>query len=296
MWTVCRCDIDGRDRQGVRVPSPRRGYPSDLTDAQWALIADLLPEPSSEGRPEKHPRREIVNAILYVVRSGCPWRYLPTDLPPWQTVYWYFVRWEEAGVTERLLARLRITARVQQGRAPEPSAGVIDSQSVKGADTVGRKTRGYDAGKKINGRKRFIVTDTAGLLITVAVLAASWQDRDGAKTALLGAYLATPVRHVFADQGFAGRLVDWARDRLRTTIEIVRKPADQRGFAVHPRRWVVERTLAWLTACRRLARDYERHPAVSEAFIRWAAIGGMLRRITRGHPARRQVRRTLTRV
>ena len=125
------------------------------------------------------------------------------------------------------------------------------------------------------------------------MLAASWQDRDGAKGALVAATLAAPsMRHVFADQGFAGRLVDWARDRLRTTVEIVRKPADQRGFAVHPRRWVVERTLAWLTACRRLARDYERVPEVSEAIIRWAAIAGMARRITRGEPARRQTRRT----
>ncbi|MET8354426.1 transposase [Micromonospora sp. NPDC005206] len=132
------------------------------------------------------------------------------------------------------------------------------------------------------------------LLVTVTVLAASWQDRDGAKPALLNAYMAAPIRHVFADQGFTGRLVDWTRDTLRTTLEIVRKPADQRGFAVHPRRWVVERTLAWLTACRRLARDYERHPAVSEALIRWAAIAGMTRRISRGHPARRQARRTFT--
>ncbi|MEV6810566.1 IS5 family transposase [Micromonospora sp. NPDC051296] len=281
------------DGQGGPV-SRRRGYPSDLTDAQWALIEPLLPEPNTDGRREKHPRREIVNAILYVVRSGCPWRYLPADLPPWQTVYWYFTRWEEAGVTEKLMHTLRLKARVQQGRDPQPSAGIIDSQSVKGADTVGRDSRGYDAGKKINGRKRFIVTDTLGLLITVTVLAASWQDRDGAKTALLSAYLATPIRHVFADQGFTGRLVDWARDILRTTVEIVRKPADQRGFAVHPQRWVVERTLAWFTNCRRLARDYERHPEVSEAIIRWAAIAGMSRRITRGQPARRQPRRTLT--
>jgi transposase len=207
-------------------------------------------------------------------------------------VYWYFVRWEDAGVTEKLLATLRIKARVQDGRNPEPSAGIIDSQSVKGADTVGTDTRGYDAGKKVNGRKRFIVTDTAGLLVAVAVMAASWQDRDGAKTALLSAYLATPIRHVFADQGFAGRLVDWTRDTLKITLEIVREPADQQGFAVHPRRWVVERTLAWLTACRRLARDYERHPDVSEGIIRWAAIAGMARRITRGGPARRQARRT----
>ena len=292
MWTVWRRDIKIRGRQGGRVSSPRRGYPSDVTDAQWALIKDLLPEPNAEGRREKHPRREIVNAILYVVRSGCPWRYLPADLPPWQTTYWYFVRWEDAGVTEKLLATLRVKARVQDGRNPEPSAGIIDSQSVKGADTVGIDTRGYDAGKKVNGRKRFIVTDTAGLLITVAVMAASWQDRDGAKTALLSAYLATPIRHVFADQGFAGRLVEWTHDTLKITLEIVRKPADQQGFAVHPRRWVVERTLAWLTACRRLARDYERHPGISEGIIRWAAIAGMAGRITRGEPARRQPRRT----
>lgn len=272
---------------------PSRRYPSDLSDAQWELIEPLLPDPNTGGRPEKHPRREVVNAILYVVRSGCPWRYLPTDLPPWQTVYWYFQQWEEAGVTDRLLAELRIRARRQQGREDEPSAGILDSQSVKGADTVGRNSRGYDAGKKVNGRKRFIVTDTTGLLITVAVMAASWQDRDGAKTALLSAYLSTPIRYVYADQGFAGRLVEWTRTTLRTTLDIVRKPADQRGFAVHPRRWVVERTLAWLTSHRRLARDYERDPRVSEALIRWAAIGQTARRITRGHPAQRQPRYTL---
>jgi transposase len=134
--------------------------------------------------------------------------------------------------------------RVQHGRDPQPSAGIIDSQAVKGADTVGRESRGYDAAKRINGRKRFIVTDTLGLLVVVCVTAASWQDRDGAKTTLFSAYLATPIRHVFADQGFAGRLVDWAQATLQTTVEIVRKPAEQRGFAVHPKRWVVERSLA----------------------------------------------------
>src|SRR4051812_46958664 len=225
MWTAWRRDAVGAGRQGGRVPLPRRGYPSDLTDAQWELIEPLLPEPSTGGRPEKHPRREIVNAILYVVKSGCPWRYLPADLPPWQTVYGDFAAWEAAGVTEKLLAGLRVKARVAGGRDPEPSAGIIDSQSVKGADTVGAGSRGYDAGKRINGRKRFIITDTAGFLVTVAVLAASWQDRDGAKTALLSAYLTTPIRHVFADQGFAGKLVDWTRDILKTRLEIVRKPA-----------------------------------------------------------------------
>lgn len=142
-------------------------------------------------------------------------------------MYWYFQQWEQADVTEALLCELRIKARRQDGRDGEPSAGIIDSQSVKGADTVGRDSRGYDADKKVNGRKRFIITDTTGLLVTVAVVAASWQDRDGAKTALLSAYLTTPIRHVFADQGFAGRLVDWVRGTLRIRLEIVRKPADQ---------------------------------------------------------------------
>jgi transposase len=271
----------------------QRRYPSDLTDAQWEIVEPMLPLIKSPGRIPKHPRRAIVDAILYVVRSGCSWRQLPVDFPPWQTVYWQFQQWEKRQVTERILDELREQVRLAEGREPEPSAGIIDSQSVKAADTVGRDSRGYDAGKRINGRKRFIVTDTLGLLVVVCVMAASWQDRDGAKTTLLSAYLTTPIRHVFADQGFAGRLVDWAQATLQTTVEIVRKPVDQRGFAVHPKRWVVERSLAWLTAHRRLVRDYERHPAVSEAFIRWAAINTMIRRLDRGRPATRQRRRTI---
>lgn len=265
-----------------------RHYPSDLSDAQWLLIEALLPAPNLSGRHEKHPRRDIVNAILYVVRTGCAWRQLPADFPPWQTVYWYFTRWERQGVTERMLGELRRRVRRAEGRNDEPSAGLIDSQSVKAADTVAGTSRGYDAGKKINGRKRFIVTDTLGLLVMVVVVAASVQDRDGAKTALLHAYLVSPIRFVFADAGFAGRLVEWAAQVLRTTLQIVRKPVGQKGFAVIPRRWAVERTLAWLTAHRRLARDYERDPAVSEAMIRWAAINLMVRRVTRGKPATRQ--------
>ncbi|WP_041831085.1 IS5 family transposase [Actinoplanes missouriensis] len=271
-----------------------RRYPSDLTDEQWEIVEPMLSLIKSPGRIPKHPRRAIVDAILYVVRSGCSWRQLPVDFPPWQTVYWQFQQWEKRQVTERILEELREQVRLAEGREAEPSAGVIDSQSVKAADTVGSDSRGYDAGKKINGRKRFIVTDTLGLLVVVCVMSASWQDRDGAKTTLLSTYLTTSIRHVFADQGFAGRLVDWAAETLKTTIEIVRKPADQRGFVVHPRRWVVERSLAWLTAHRRLARDYERDPAVSEALIRWAAINTMVRRLDRGRPAIRQGRRTLS--
>ncbi|NYH40331.1 transposase [Micromonospora jinlongensis] len=221
----------------------------------------MLPSPQWMGRPEKHGRPAVIDAILYVVRTGCPWRYLSVDFPPWQTVYAHFTRLNNRGVTEWILTELHEEVRLARGRQPEPTAGIIDSQSIKGSDTVPRDSRGYDAGKKINGRKRLIVTDTLGLLVTVWVLAASWQDRDGAKGALLATCAATPIRHVFADTGFAGRLVDWARDLLRTTVEIVREPADQRGFVVHPRRWVGERTLAWITAHRRLARDYETYPA-----------------------------------
>ncbi|WFE26131.1 IS5 family transposase [Solwaraspora sp. WMMD791] len=271
----------------------RRAYPSDLTDEQWAVIELILPLIKEPGRVPKHPRRDIVDAILYVIVGGVSWRQLPADFPPWQTVYWQFRQWERRGVTERIVWVLREELRVDAGRDPQPSAGIIDSQSVKGADTVGSDSRGYDAGKKINGRRRFIVTDTMGLLVTVWVLAASWQDRDGGRGALVAAMAATPsLRLVFADQGFAGRFVDWCDSVLGLAVEIVRPPAGQRGFQVHRRRWVVERTLAWLTACRRLARDYERHPAVSEAMIRWAAINQMVRRLTRGGPSRRQRRRT----
>ena len=268
-----------------RVHERSRRYPSDTSDEQWAVIEPLLPPVRTGGRPEKHPRRAVVDAILYVVRTGCAWRQLPADFPPWQTVYWYFNQWEQARVTENILPVVRAQLRVQEGRNPLPSAGLIDSQSVKGADTVGRESRGYDAGKKVNGRKRFIVTDTLGLLLVVVVLAASVQDRDGAKSVLLDTYLRTPVRFVFADGGFAGRLLDWATQILRTTVHIVRKPAGQQGFAVIPRRWAVQRTFAWLTAHRRLARDYERDPAMSEAMIRWAAINTFTRRIARGGPA-----------
>jgi transposase len=160
----------------------QRVYPSDLTEDQWEIIEPMLPLIKEPGRPPKHAFRDIVDAILYIDRSGCSWRQLPVDFPPWQTVYGWFRQWKRRGVTERILQELREQIRLAEGRDPEPSAGVIDSPSVKGADTVGLGSRGYDAGKNVNGRKRFIVTDTLGLLVGVTVLAASWQDRDGAKT------------------------------------------------------------------------------------------------------------------
>jgi transposase len=261
----------------------RHGYPSDLADAQWALVEPLLPPERGGrgwGRPLTHPRREIVNAILYVARAGCSWRQLPGDLPPWATVYDYFAAWRADGTVDCIHDRLRDAVRDEAGRDPMSSAGSVDSQSVKGADTVGAASRGYDAGKKINGRKRHIVVDTLGLLLVVLVTAASVQDRDGGAQVLDRARMAMPsLALVFADGGYAGRLVRWARRVLRTVVEIVRKPAGQRGFAVLPRRWVVERTLAWLTAHRRLARDYERLPEHAEAWVKWAMIGLMTRRL-----------------
>jgi len=176
--------------------------------------------------------------------------------------------------------RLRDRLRDAEGRDPMASAGVVDSQSLRAADTVGADQRGYDAGKRTNGTKRHIVVDTLGLLLVVLVTAASVQDRDGGRRLLDRLRFAMPsVALVFADGGYAGRLVRWATDRLRLMIEVVRKPADQQGFAVLPRRWVVERTLSWLMRCRRLVRDYERLPESHEAMVKWAMIGLMTRRL-----------------
>ncbi|WP_412556214.1 IS5 family transposase [Streptomyces glaucescens] len=275
------------------------GYPSDLTDEQWTLVEPLLPPPRTGpkgGRREKHPRRRIVDAIFYVVRTGCAWRQLPHDFPPWQTVYWYFVRWHDGGTVVRVTNALRAQVRRAEGRSAEPSAGLIDSQSVRTADTVPAATRGFDAGKKVKGRKQFLVTDTLGLLLAVHVITASTQDRDGARRPLLWARLDYPsVRKVWADQGFAGRLVDWTTHILGRELEIVRKDPGQRGFQVQPKRWAIERTFSWLTAHRRLARDYETSPTHAETMIRWAMIGVMVRRLARGCPATRPGLRPLRR-
>jgi transposase len=259
-------------------PSPRR-YPSDLTDAQWALIEPMVPVKPG-GRPAKYPRRRIVEAILYVNRTGCAWRSVPHDFPPWDTVYWYFKRWNADGTTDRIHDALRDAARDAAGRDPMASAGIVDAQSVKAADTVGKDSRGYDAGKKVNGRKRHVVVDTIGLLVVVLVTAASLQDRDGGRLVLDKARMKMPsIVLVWADGGYAGRCVEIARRMLRITLTIVKKPEGQRTFEVLPRRWVVERTLSWLVRCRRLDRDYERLPEHAEAMVKWAMIGLMTRRL-----------------
>ena len=255
-------------------------YPSDLTDAQWALIEPLVPEPGSGGRPAVHPRRRIVDAILYVNRTGCAWRQLPHDFPPWATVFWYFKNWRQQGVVDRLHDALRDRVRDAEGRDPMASAGCMDAQSVKGADTVGAAVRGFDAGKKVNGRKRHIVVDTMGLLLLVVITSAGIQDRDGARTLLAKVKMAMPsLALLWADGGYAGKLLEWAERVTHITIEIVRKPLGIKTFQVLPRRWVVERTFAWIVKCRRLDHDYERLPETSEAMIKWAMIGLMVRRL-----------------
>jgi transposase len=262
--------------------SSNRRYPTDVTDRQWALVEGLLPDPppGPAGRPPRHEKRQILNAILYLTRTGCSWRMLPKDFPPWQTVYGYFRDWTNDGTLQRLHDTLREQVRAKEGRRAEPSAGIVDSQSVKGADTVPSDSRGYDAGKKINGRKRHIVVDTIGLLLIVMVTAASVQDRAGGESILERLHRALrSVRHIFADGGYSGELVTLAKRSWKLVVEIVKKPADQVGFAVLPRRWVVERTFSWLMRWRRLARDYERLPETHEALVQVAMIGLMLNRL-----------------
>jgi transposase len=262
-------------------------YPtSSITDAQWAVLAPLLPPPGNTagrgGRPEKHPRRVVLDAIFYLVRGGIAWAALPRDFPPHQTVYGLFGRWARQGMWQQIHDALRDLVRVHEGRDPLPTAAIIDSQSVRGADTVPGTTRGYDAGKKVNGRKRHIAVDTGGLLLAVVVTIAGIQDRDAAHrllTELRGRF--STVSLVWADGGYAGRLVIWARKVLALTVEVVKRTDDVTGFAVLPRRWVVERTFAWISKFRRCVRDYETLPAHHEAMVHISMIMTMSRRLAR---------------
>lgn len=253
-------------------------YPTDLTDSQWDLIEDMIPEPKSRGRPRELDMRQVVNAILYLAAAGVQWRMLPREYPCWQSVYSYFRKWERKGVWKRIHDTLRAQVREKEGRHKHPTAGSIDSQSVKAAGWPGE--RGYDAGKRVNGRKRHIVVDTIGLLFAVAVTPANVQDRDGAKAVLSRlAGSAKKLRLLWADGGYSGKLLAWVDEHFRFHLRIVRRPPEQRGFAVLPRRWVVERTFGWLSFNRRLAKDYETLPSTSETFMYIAMIRVMIRRL-----------------
>lgn len=260
-------------------------YPSDCSDAEWELIEGLLPLPACRtaagGHPEAHHRRDIVDAIRYITDNGCKWRALPVDFPPWKTVYGFFCRWRASGAATALHHHLRDHARAAAGRKHAPTAAVIDSQSVKGCATVNRPIRSYDAGKKINGRKRHLAVDTMGLLLLVMVTPANMHDRAAARGLLFR--LRTVYGHIatiWADGGYAGKLPAWAARFLDLTIHVVPKIAGQTTFVPLTRRWVVERTLAWITNRKRLTRDYERHPNTSETFIYWANTITLTRRLT----------------
>lgn len=252
-------------------------YASDISDEQWNLISYCLPKPAKTGRPRDYSNRDVLNAIFYLVKTGCPWRYLPKDFPPWSSVYGYFRKWTNSGRIEKIHSNLREHIRLLNDRKRQPSAAIIDSQSVKCSETCGE--RGYDAGKKINGRKRHILVDTMGLLLMVAVLPANVQDRDGARVLLVRALsVFTKIKLIWADGGYAGVFVQWAMNKLGCVVEIVKRSDKRPKFVVLPRRWVVERTFGWLNRNRRLNRDHERRKPVAEAMVYLAMCRLMLSR------------------
>jgi transposase len=256
-------------------------YASDMTDAEWALIEPHLPAAKPLGRPRRVPLRRVVEALLYLLRTATPWRLLPRDFPHRSTVQRYFYAWQAQGLWERINFVLVQHARECDGREASPSAGVIDSQSVKTTESGG--PRGYDAGKKIKGRKRHILTDTIGHLVAAQVHTADIQDRDGAPGLLASIRYRYPwLRHVFADGGYAGeKLASALAGHGQWQIEIVKRSDRSAGFYVLPRRWVVERTFAWLNRNRRLAKDFEVTLASSQAWIYLASVQLLARRLTR---------------
>jgi transposase len=271
----------------VAVAQTWRTTHGDMTDEEWELIADLVApywRPGSMGRPVKVDRRRVVDAIFYVVATGCQWRALPNDYPNWNTVHRYHLAWSKDGTWERIAERLAAAVRQKEGRQGEPSAGIVDARSVRAAATVSKETKGFDAGKKINGRKTFGIVDTLGLLIAVVVVAASTSDNvGGIKVANRARDRSARFAKLWCDSGFKRTFIEHCRNH-NVGVEVVNRIHPSR-FEVLPKRWIVERTWSWLMNSRRLQVDYERDPIVTEGFI-WAAHSRyLLRRLTQSPTA-----------
>jgi putative transposase len=272
--------------------SERKAYPSDLTEAEWEILEPFIPEVSEDATVPTIERREIVNGILYVLRSGCPWRLMPHDLPAWGTVYYYFRTWRIAGIWDKAMQALRKQYRQKQGRDEEPSAAVIDSQSIKTSAVRGPE-KGFDMGKHIWGRKRHALVDTEGNLMEVKVTGADASDLAGGKRLLEPLHGRFPrLQLIWGDSHYGGQFLEWVKEQFGWNVQTVQglgtapdantmepkpktKPS-KGGFHVQPRRWVVERTFGWITRWRRLARDHEGLPQTSEAFIKISASRRML--------------------
>ena len=264
----------------MQIPKPH--YATNLNDKEWKQIEKLVPAAKPGGRPAKHTRRHILDGILYIVKTGCQWHLLPNDFPPYKTVYHYYAQWAREGIWQLIHDRLRDEVRRRAGRKPSPRAAILDSQSVKHADASAQT--GYDAGKKIKGRKRHLLVDTMGLVLALLVTGADVQDREGARMLLSRCwFLFGRLQVIWADSGYLGKLVGWVKSLRpfgRLHLEVVARAAGG-GFQLVRKRWIVERTFSWLYKSRRLGKDYERNPQHSEAMIYISMTHLMLRRLAR---------------